>query len=153
MPDPISQLVRDLRKRRGWTQRQLADEMGVTEASVRNYEKGRQDPEPLVLLRMSELAPGDLRRQVVAVLPEQLREWHGRAEEGKRRSTRYSEEARQALLEALDIILERAPSAMVQDVTNYLQQRADRYSKLREFEEAPPPVRPQKTPSRHRKTV
>ena len=43
MPD-YAKLCRDIRDQRGWTQQQLADAIGMSLKSVKNYEQGLSTP-------------------------------------------------------------------------------------------------------------
>jgi transcriptional regulator with XRE-family HTH domain len=36
--------IQDLRARMGWSQEELADELGVTQATISNWERGRSRP-------------------------------------------------------------------------------------------------------------
>ena len=42
----IGGLIRDARKHRGWTQSQLAHELGTSQSAVNRIEKGRPEPHP-----------------------------------------------------------------------------------------------------------
>jgi putative transcriptional regulator len=51
MPEAITNRVRELREERGWTQQQLADEVGVSRQSINSIERNRYVPSlPLALL-------------------------------------------------------------------------------------------------------
>ena len=47
--------IREIRKRRGITQKQLADALQVTESAVSHWEKGRRDPDLETLLKIGEV--------------------------------------------------------------------------------------------------
>jgi transcriptional regulator with XRE-family HTH domain len=72
-PD-IPTLVKDLRQRRGLTQEQLAQEVGVTFSTVNQWENGRRRPHPFLVKRLLEMqaslvkvpAPGVTRAQAQA---------------------------------------------------------------------------------------
>lgn len=48
------EVVRRLRKERGWTQRELADEAGTTQYTVSEIELGHRDPHPTTLRKLAE---------------------------------------------------------------------------------------------------
>jgi transcriptional regulator with XRE-family HTH domain len=48
------EIVRKLRKERGWTQRKLADEAGTTQYTVSEIEQGHRDPHPTTLRKLAE---------------------------------------------------------------------------------------------------
>ena len=54
MTPNIGKKLQDLRKASGFTQQQLADKMGVTRATVSNYEVGRRTPHLSELKRFAE---------------------------------------------------------------------------------------------------
>lgn len=54
MTDNIAKRLQQLRKGRKLTQQQLADKMGVTRATVSNYEVGRRTPHISELKRFAE---------------------------------------------------------------------------------------------------
>ncbi len=51
----LSNNIKALRKKRGYTQERLAKELGKTKATVSDYEKGKSLPPLDILLKMSEL--------------------------------------------------------------------------------------------------
>lgn len=56
-------LLRDARRRKGWTQQQLAEQLSTTRASVANLEAGRQRMSAFTLVRVAEaldVPPTDL---------------------------------------------------------------------------------------------
>jgi DNA-binding XRE family transcriptional regulator len=56
---PIGQRIRELRRALGWTQRQIARQLGVSARSIIRYEQGRSSPirsRPLLALRRLESA-------------------------------------------------------------------------------------------------
>ena len=57
-------LVKELRDQRGLTQAGLANLLGVSEASVNNWERGKNRPAPSVLEKMSGLAADELARRI-----------------------------------------------------------------------------------------
>lgn len=48
------EIVRKLRKERGWTQRELAAEAGTTQYTVSEIEQGHRDPHPTTLRKIAE---------------------------------------------------------------------------------------------------
>ena len=54
MTNDIGKKLQQLRKGRGLTQQQLADKMGVTRATISNYEVGRRAPHLSELKRFAE---------------------------------------------------------------------------------------------------
>jgi len=52
-------LVKTLRRRGGFTQEELAHELGVTFATVNNWENGRRRPMPFLARRLAELATAE----------------------------------------------------------------------------------------------
>jgi len=49
-------LVKTLRRRGGFTQEQLAHELGVTFTTINNWENGRRRPMPFLARRLAEMA-------------------------------------------------------------------------------------------------
>lgn len=49
----FGELLREARKNKGWTQKRLADEMGVTVALISHYENGYRTPKPETLEKFS----------------------------------------------------------------------------------------------------
>ena len=47
--------IREIRKKRGITQKQLADALGVTESAVSHWEKDRRDPDLTTLAQIGEI--------------------------------------------------------------------------------------------------
>jgi transcriptional regulator with XRE-family HTH domain len=47
-------VLRKLRKERGWSQRELADEAGTTQYTVSEIEQGHRDPHPTTLRKLAE---------------------------------------------------------------------------------------------------
>jgi transcriptional regulator with XRE-family HTH domain len=54
----VPALVQSIRKRTGWTQEQLARELGVSFSTVNCWERGRRKPQPFLLKRLLEIARG-----------------------------------------------------------------------------------------------
>ena len=51
----IPSLVLRIRKATGWTQEQLAQEIGVSFSTVNSWERGRRTPQPFLLKILLEL--------------------------------------------------------------------------------------------------
>ncbi|NJN68603.1 MAG: helix-turn-helix transcriptional regulator [Chloroflexaceae bacterium] len=51
----FSEKLRTLRERHGWSQRQLADQLGFTRAFVVHLESGRKKPHAELLLKIANL--------------------------------------------------------------------------------------------------
>lgn len=50
----------DWRRTKGWTQQELADELGCTISTVARYEGGTRDPEPVTKERIFLLSGGEV---------------------------------------------------------------------------------------------
>ena len=48
------EIVRKMRKERGWTQRELADKAGTTQYTISEIELGHRDPHPTTLRKLAE---------------------------------------------------------------------------------------------------
>lgn len=61
-PPPARQfvrLLRGIRERRGWTQRQLARELSVSPRTISRWERGKTEPLPIVERVLLELVARD----------------------------------------------------------------------------------------------
>lgn len=47
--------IRDLRKKKGWTQEEFGDMLGINKVTVSGYENGKRQPTPEMLARMADL--------------------------------------------------------------------------------------------------
>ena len=56
---PLGTALRSLRRERGFTQVDLAEELGVTQTSVSEYERGRVVPPVATLRRILEVLEAD----------------------------------------------------------------------------------------------
>lgn len=97
--------VRRIRKRLHLTQQQFAELLRVSLPSVQNWEAGRNFPHTGTLRRIRGLA----------------------VPEGAITGARISQETRDQLIAALELILERAPSPIIEDMARYLTDRAGKY--------------------------
>lgn len=52
----VSELVRGIRRKTGWTQEKLAQEVGVSFLTINSWERGKRMPQPFLLRRLCELA-------------------------------------------------------------------------------------------------
>ncbi len=95
--------LRELRDNLGITQQQLAEKLSVAVSSIQKWERGRHVPHPGTLSKIAALA----------------------ATSAKTR--RVSDETRMQLFTALDTILERAPSAIIEKIIDVLSEAAARY--------------------------
>jgi ribosome-binding protein aMBF1 (putative translation factor) len=64
---PITSLIATAREARGWSRARLADEMGVTESSVRSWESGRYLPPAPKLAQLVDLLKLDAAAVLAAV--------------------------------------------------------------------------------------
>ena len=51
----LSEKIMDLRKRSGWSQEELAEQLGISRQSVSKWETGESVPDLERIIRMSEL--------------------------------------------------------------------------------------------------
>ena len=64
----LAEQIRKLRERTGWTQKELAERLGVTDAAVAQYEADiRTNPRRKVLARLRELEKNPLGAPIVEV--------------------------------------------------------------------------------------
>jgi transcriptional regulator with XRE-family HTH domain len=118
----IATLLAEIRMARGKSFTEFAVELGVSEAAVRHYEAGRREPDALLLRRLADIAPTELRNQIEELLPPSLR-----AEFRIRTSGRRITEATVlAMHEAVDIIIDKGSSGFIDAVARYLGERAVR---------------------------
>lgn len=55
MESKFGEKIKQLRKKKGWTQAQVADEIGVTKSVISFYENKDRSPSPEVLIKFAEL--------------------------------------------------------------------------------------------------
>jgi transcriptional regulator with XRE-family HTH domain len=103
--------IRKARERLGMTQEEFARVLHVSQSSVQNWESGRTQPHRGTLARIEALVNPD--------------------QPSRRRRSRVAEETRQQLITALDTILERAPSAVIEEISQILTDRAGKYGEPR----------------------
>lgn len=104
--------IRKVRERLGMTQEEFARALHVSQSTVQNWESGRTQPHRGTLARI----------EAASSAPQ--------AEPRGRRS-RVAEETRLQLITALDTILERAPSAVIEEISEILTDRAGKYGEPR----------------------
>lgn len=56
----LGRVVRELRRRRGWKQIDLARHIGVTQATISRWENGEQDPDSKHFLKLADLSGDDV---------------------------------------------------------------------------------------------
>jgi DNA-binding transcriptional regulator YiaG len=100
-----SNWIRELRARLGVTQDEFAHALGVAESTVRNWESGRNPPHRGAAARIRGLEQAKIAEK----------------------TGRYSQETREQLIAALDTILDRAPSTVVQQTSEFLTSKAGKY--------------------------
>lgn len=89
------------------TQEEFARTLHVSQSTVQNWESGRTQPHRGTQARIEGVSS---------------------VTEGRRgRKSRISEETRLQLITALDTILERAPSAVIEEISQILTERAGKY--------------------------
>ena len=103
--------IRKVRERLGMTQEEFAQALQVSQSTVQNWESGRTRPHRGTIARI-EAAAHPLRAS-------------------RSRVARVSEETRLHLITALDTILERAPSAVIEEIIRILTDRAGKYGEPR----------------------
>jgi DNA-binding XRE family transcriptional regulator len=115
-------LVRRMRlSKDNMNQDQFAAELKASRSAVQGWERGKHRPKDETLRKMGQLAPS-FSVQIEQVLQDYP--WHP----GKRvHNSRVSQETIHELHAALDIILNRAPSAVVEKVTATLTKFAGRF--------------------------
>lgn len=55
MESKFGEKIKQLRKKKGWTQAQVADEIGVTKSVISFYKNKDRSPSPEVLIKFAEL--------------------------------------------------------------------------------------------------
>lgn len=103
--------IRSFHDASGLSQVEFALKIGVERSTLQNWEHGRAVPRRRTILRVRAIC----------------RPPSGHALEQLGEPRRYSSEAIASLHQALDMILDNAPSEMVKDVSEYLTKRAGYY--------------------------
>jgi transcriptional regulator with XRE-family HTH domain len=125
--------VRRLRERLGLSQEGLARRLDLSLSEVRRWDQGKRGPAPHRAVALGKLAgPPDC--WVFWELAGFTREDAARALGGalspagrRKRSKRWGEEAQEAAFSALELIFERAPSAVIEQTLEFLINRAGKY--------------------------
>ena len=112
----IQEAIRALRRERGWTQRQLAAELGKTVPTVSHWEQNVYQPPPDTLLRLAALAQ-DME------IAEYFRSTAGGTAEPPETLSRENAGTRRYL----DHILTRAPNAMRRSLRERIVTLHDKY--------------------------
>jgi hypothetical protein len=113
------------------TQKRLASFLGVSEGAVNNWVLGVTRPAPATLQKMADAASEPL----AAFFKQEIRDyvWHRKRAKAhmpiaggvpKGKLSRYSEATRQQLHTALDLILDNAPSTVIETMTAFLVKHA-----------------------------
>jgi len=105
----IAEELKEFREARTLTQDDLARMLGVAQSTIQNWESGRTSPRPKMALRIRALGGG------------------ASAAAEKKKSRRYSEERIMEAHVALDTILDRARSDVVEKVLAELDKFAGRF--------------------------
>lgn len=126
--------VRRLRERLNLSQEGLARQLGLSVSEVRRWDQGLRPPGAARALTLGKLAgppdcwlfwelAGVSKDEVVRLLTEG---GEGQARPRKR-SKRWSYEAQEAAFSALELIFERAPSAVIEQTVDFLVTRGGKY--------------------------
>lgn len=99
--------IRKVREGLGMTQGEFAHALQVSQSTVQNWESARTRPHRGTLARIEAVA--------------------GPPQSTRRRRSRVAEETRLQLITALETILERAPSAVIEEISRILTDRAGKY--------------------------
>lgn len=133
MRTPINSLVKRIRQSLGMTQEEFVRALGLrSRSAVGFWEAGTKRPVPRNMKKMAELAPG-----FAGELAWEIE--HFEMHPAASASGRYSPQVRQSAHEALDVIFERGGSGVIEEVCNFLHDRADTWSKARENDKKPVP--------------
>ena len=117
------------------SQEEFARLVGVSTSEVRRWEQGRRAPTPAQAIALGKLAgpaecwfwwglAGLSESDVLGARPSSPEA--GRAAR-KKRGGRIAEETRTQLITALETILDRAPSAVIEEIARILTDRAGKY--------------------------
>jgi transcriptional regulator with XRE-family HTH domain len=98
-----------VRERLGLTQDEFARALQVAQSTVQNWESGRSSPHRGTQARIEALSATPATGGQV------------------RKRSRIAEETRIQLMTALETILDRAPSAVIEEISRILTERAGKY--------------------------
>ena len=141
-PPDWAERARQLRaeQRENLSQEGFARLVGVSTSEVRRWEQGRRAPTPAQAIALGKIAGppecwywwemAGLSREDVGAAPD-VRLRAGQARREGKRSMRIAEETRAVLATALETILERAPSAVIEEISQLLTDRAGKYGEER----------------------
>ncbi|MGO9641445.1 MAG: helix-turn-helix domain-containing protein [Candidatus Acidiferrales bacterium] len=121
----VGQLVRSVREAKGLSKTEMAYHLGVSEAAIRQYEAGARKAKAPFIKLLAEAAPPEVRGEIEGLLPEHLR---GRMSI-RIRGRRYSEETVMEAHDALDLVLDHAPSEVVKKLQEFLEKHGMRWRK------------------------
>lgn len=127
--------VRRLRERLHLSQEGLARQLGLSVSEVRRWDQGLRPPGAARALELGKLAgspdcwvfwelAGVSKEDVLRALGEGSGAGPGR---NRKKSRRWSYEAQEAAFSALELIFERAPSAVIEQAVEFLVTRGGKY--------------------------
>ena len=127
--------MRRLRERLGLSQEGLARRLGLSVSEVRRWDQGLRQPGAARALALGKLAgPPDCwvfwelvgisKQDVLVALGPDTAAGPSRQ---RKRSKRWSYEAQDAAFSALELIFERAPSAIIEQTVDFLVTRGGKY--------------------------
>ena len=127
--------MRRLRERLNLSQEGLARQLGLSVSEVRRWDQGLRPPGAARALALGKLAgppdcwvfwelAGISKQDVLRAVGGNAAEAPGRR---RRRSKRWSYEAQEAAFSALELIFERAPSAVIEQAVDFLVTRGGKY--------------------------
>ncbi|GEM_PF-3924088 len=125
--------VRRLRAKLGLSQEGLARRLNLSISEVRRWDQGRRPPAPNRAAELGRLAgPPDcwVFWELGGIAKEEVLQALGAAAgltPRRKRSRRWSEEAQEAAFSALELIFERAPSAVIEQTVEFLVNRGGKY--------------------------
>ena len=126
--------VRRLRERLNLSQEGLARRLGLSISEVRRWDQGLRPPAASRAAELGKLAgPPDcwVFWELAGISYQDVLRMVGEKSENqsrpKRKSRRVSVETQEAAFSALELILERAPSAVIQQAVDFLVSRAGKY--------------------------
>lgn len=119
----------------GLTQQEFATRLGRSLTTIRNWENRRKRPTPRNLRAMAEVAPSFA--EEIQVL---IREYRHK----KPKSSRVSPDVRDQIIGDLDVILECAPSSIIEEVRFGLMRRAGDFRQSADAKSTPKALAPTK---------
>ncbi len=135
---PWARRARSLRReyQGGLTQEEFARHLGVSTSEVRRWEQGRRAPTPVQAIALGKLAGAPecwywwgLAGLAEADVYLAVSTSNSAAERlQRRRRARIGQDTRALLITALETILERAPSVVIEEIARILTDRAGKYA-------------------------